>query len=542
MPNKRYFSYVRVSTQRQGQHGTSLIEQRAAIDRHAKQWNLLIVRDFEERETAAKQGRPIFLEMLKDLRSGKANGVIIHKIDRSARNLKDWADLGNLIDNGIEVHFANESLDLNSRGGRLSADIQAVVASDYIRNLREETKKGIYGRLNQGLYPFRAVTGYLDVGKGQPKRPDPLQAPLIKKVFELYSSGKWGLIALSDEMYELGLRNRNGKKVTINGLSTLLHNPFYTGLIRIKKTGEMFAGKHKPIISVVLFRQVQAVFEGKNIKKVEKHFFVFRRQLNCDKCRNLFIGEKRKDYVYYRCHTRNCTKGAVREETIDIAAIRLFKKLQLNSKEYRFFKQEILKESGNSQSEYETNYNRLRLFQEQIKDRLSKLADAYIEGVFDKATYISKKNALLTEEHSNKEKLANLKQRSDETANRLDAFLELVNSAYLSYKWGSPEEKRELVQTVFSDSKIKEKSVFLKPEIPFQMMVDRPCFTSGSPNGEATRTLGQLCHSLFQYFSNLDTSKNDNVLANYLTSKTPKKIKQNNYHYLQKSRLKNIEL
>lgn len=75
-----------------------------------------------------------------------------HKIDRGARNLKDWANLGDLIDGGVEVHFAHESLDMNSRGGRLSADIQAVVAADFIRNLRQETRKGFYGRLKQGIY------------------------------------------------------------------------------------------------------------------------------------------------------------------------------------------------------------------------------------------------------------------------------------------------------------------------------------------------------------------------------------------------------
>ena len=58
------------------------------------------------------------------------------------------------------------SLDLNTRGGRLSADIQAVVAADFIRNLREETKKGFYGRLKQGLYPICAPIGYLDRGGG----------------------------------------------------------------------------------------------------------------------------------------------------------------------------------------------------------------------------------------------------------------------------------------------------------------------------------------------------------------------------------------
>jgi len=79
--------------------------------------------------------------MLNLLRRGKAQGVIIHKIDRGARNLKGWADLGELIDTGMEVHFANESLDLNTRGGRLSADIQAVVAADYITVLFVELSR-----------------------------------------------------------------------------------------------------------------------------------------------------------------------------------------------------------------------------------------------------------------------------------------------------------------------------------------------------------------------------------------------------------------
>src|SRR5207247_10560492 len=181
--------YIRVSTAKQGDQGVSLQEQRAAIERHAHQYGLTIAGWFEERVTAAKRGRPKFTEMLRLLQRKQADGVIIHKIDRSARNLPDWADLGELIDQGIEVHFANETLDLQSRGGRLSADIQAVVAADYIRNLRDEAPKGIYGRISQGLYPLPAPLGYLDMGGGKRKEPDPAKAPLVKKTFELYGSG-----------------------------------------------------------------------------------------------------------------------------------------------------------------------------------------------------------------------------------------------------------------------------------------------------------------------------------------------------------------
>lgn len=155
---KNVYGYIRVSTAKQGE-GVSLIAQKEAITRYSEQYNLNIIHWFEEKETAAKQGRPLFTSMMKLLKDKKAAGVIIHKIDRSARNLKDWADLGNLIDQGVEVHFAHESLDLQARGGRLSADIQAVIAADYIRNLRQEAIKGIYGRLKQGIYPFPAPIG-----------------------------------------------------------------------------------------------------------------------------------------------------------------------------------------------------------------------------------------------------------------------------------------------------------------------------------------------------------------------------------------------
>src|SRR5690242_8878851 len=110
----KYFAYARVSTPRQGEKGVSLSEQREAIERYAKVHDLEIARWFEERESASHQGRPAFTEMLRSLRRGAVQGVIIHKIDRSARNLEDWTDIGKLVDVGVEVHFATENLDLRT--------------------------------------------------------------------------------------------------------------------------------------------------------------------------------------------------------------------------------------------------------------------------------------------------------------------------------------------------------------------------------------------------------------------------------------------
>jgi site-specific DNA recombinase len=252
----QYFGYVRVSTLKQGE-GASIDAQKDAIEAYAARNGLTLAEWFEEKETAAKQGRPVFNAMVKALRQRKAAGLIVHKIDRSARNFKDWARIGDLSDAGFDIHFATETLDFRSRGGRLSADIQAVIAADYIRNLREETKKGIEGRLKQGFYPFKAPIGYLDHGGGQLKTADPERAPLIQEMFRLYASGSHSLRSLKVEMTRLGLTNDRGRPPSKPLIEKTLSNPFYCGIIRIKTTGQTYQGGHVPLISAAMFERLR---------------------------------------------------------------------------------------------------------------------------------------------------------------------------------------------------------------------------------------------------------------------------------------------
>jgi site-specific DNA recombinase len=154
---KRFFAYIRVSDpsqdderdsgSRETREGSSFTEQRSVIAHYAEREGLTIVEWFREVETAAVRGRPIFSAMAKRLRKGEADGFIVHKVDRSSRNYHDWADINDLADEGFDVRFASDNLDLSTRGKRLLADVQAVFATDYIRNLKEEVRKGIHGRL-----------------------------------------------------------------------------------------------------------------------------------------------------------------------------------------------------------------------------------------------------------------------------------------------------------------------------------------------------------------------------------------------------------
>ncbi len=447
----------------------SLNEQRDAILRYAERNQFPITVWLEETETAAKHGRPVFNQAMALLRGGKARGIILHKLDRGARNLRDWVAIGELSDQGVEIYFVNESLDLHSRGGRLSADIQAVVAADFIRNLREETRKGFYGRLKQGLYPLRAPLGYEDRGKGQPKTIDPIMGPLARMAFELYGGGRFSLETLGEEMHRLGLRNHNGGTVTRNGLSTLLNNPFYVGLIRIRKTSETFAGIHKPLIGKALFDRVQGILAGKVYARTQHHAFPFRRLLSCGSCQYSLIGERQKGNVYYRCHSKPCRGTSIREEVVSEQVADFMRQFEFNDEEKRYFRARVieLRKSWVERQDEEMRSLKLRL--DQVKDRLNRLTDAFLDRDLDKSMFEERRAKLLFDQKAMEESLAKTIRPND----RLEKFLELAGSAWLSHQTANPEEKREMVKIFTSNRLVIGKKLELEPSLGFREVANR---------------------------------------------------------------------
>lgn len=478
----------------------SLPEQRSAIERYAVRAGLAIVEWFEERETAAKRGRPVWSTMLRRLRAGAAAGVVIHKIDRSARNLRDWADLGELIDQGLEVHFANEALDLHSRGGRLSADIQAVVAADYIRNLREEAKKGIYGRLKQGFYPMRAPIGYLDHGAAKPKTIDPVKGPLVREAFDLYGTGRWNLRTLAEELNRRGLRYHGGGMLSVNSLDKMLRNPFYTGVIRLRKSGETFEGNHEALIPKSLFEGVQAVLHGRIGTRVQVYDFAFRRLVKCACCGRSLIGETRKGHVYYRCHTRTCPPTSVREPDIDALVERKLRALEFNPEERACFSIEI----ETLQSEWIRNRNKeieiLRARAGQLTERLNRLTDAYLEGTIDRDLYEERKVPLIEERRALSDRCADFEANRASVPDEIRKFVGLAGSAYSLYKNASTEKKRRMLRLIMSDCTADRKAVDFVYYVPFRQVADREKDDGGGPGREMGRTPARTIARLVEYF------------------------------------------
>ncbi len=500
-----YFGYVRVSTAKQGE-GVSLEAQKEAIEAYAARNDFTISDWFEEKETAAKQGRPVFNSMVKALRQRKALGLVVHKIDRSARNFRDWARIGELADQGFDIRFATETLDFQSRGGRLSADIQAVIAADYIRNLREETRKGIEGRLKQGLYPFGAPIGYLDNGKGKPKTPDPERARLVKEMFALYASGRHSLKSLRIEIAQRGLRNRTGNSPSKRLIESALANPFYCGVIRIGTTGETYQGIHEPLIDMATFERVQEIKSGKCGKKVIRHDHMFRGLFRCSHCSYAMIGEVQKGRVYYRCHSPGCPTTSVREDCIDAQVLQTLRSLRLTEDakerlvaEVSAWVNERLKARGPKQS--------VEKALSEIDEKLESLTDALIDRLIDKDTHARRREKLLLEKTA-LEKSLQQKQDLSATCTNVRKFLELAKSLTGLYENLTKSERRAFLILATSNRRVAGKKLELQPSNWLQVIPESLVFARCDPTRPKTRTSHESGDKIIVRLVEAATSKN----------------------------------
>jgi site-specific DNA recombinase len=475
------------------------------ILRYAERHGLEIVRWFEERESASKKGRPAFNQMLRLLRLGNARGVVIHKIDRSARNLEDWNDIGRLVDAGVEVHFATESIDLKTTAGRLSADIQAVVATHYSRNLREEVKKGLYGRLKQGFYPFRAPIGYLDQGAAKPKIFDPSRAPFITAAFEFYGTGEYSLPHLTAEFFRRGLRNQNGGRVSVNGWATILRNPFYVGLMRIVKNGETFKGNHESLIPVLLFERVQQVLSGKRVDRTENRIFTFSRIARCATCNYSLIAESQKGHIYYRCHNRPfkiprvCPPTSVREEQIEAEILVTLASVQLTDEELRIAHEYMERERATAEERRLSMKNILQLRRDQIAKRISSLTDLLVDAAIEKSLFQRKHTELLREQVAIDERLQEVERGGTAVTKQLQRAVELAKDASLLYRSASLENKRRLLNILLSNVTVSGKKVEIMLSVPFRLIAQREKNDDGGAYRGTCRTWEETLIKLYSH-------------------------------------------
>jgi site-specific DNA recombinase len=153
--------YARVSSKDQERERFSIPAQLKFLREYALKNDFHICQEFIDVETAKTAGRKQFGEMLQFFsRNPNCRILIVEKTDRLYRNFRDCVTLEDL---DVEIHLPKEGqiISKNSKSqAKLMHGIQLVVARNFIENLKEEVKKGMREKAEQGVYPSRPPLGY----------------------------------------------------------------------------------------------------------------------------------------------------------------------------------------------------------------------------------------------------------------------------------------------------------------------------------------------------------------------------------------------
>lgn len=226
------------------------------------------------------------------------DAILLWKFSRFARNREDSIVYKSMLRKqcGIDVISISE----NVGDDKMSVLIEALIeAMDeyYSINLSEEVKRGMTEKASRG--EAVAIPSYGYQIKDGKYLPDPDTAPIIKRIFADYLSGK-GMRTITTELNDSGYRTRRGNRFENRTVKYILQNPVYIGKIRWTPTGKadhrkqnddtlIIDGTHEPIISMDVWNQVQAKLEASPKTKYmrqsdPKEPFMLQGLVRCSAC------------------------------------------------------------------------------------------------------------------------------------------------------------------------------------------------------------------------------------------------------------------
>jgi len=463
---QKFFLYARKSTDVEDKQVRSIEDQILELRAFAEKEGLEISNVFIEKQSAKIPGRPVFNEMIKRIEKGEANGILAWHPDRLARNSVDGGKIIYLLDCGriSTLKFPTFWFEPTPQG-KFMLNIAFGQSKYYVDSLSENTKRGLRQKVKRGEYPSLAPVGYINDKRIKSVAVDKKRAPIIRRAFEMYAEGNHRLEDISDFLAQNNIVSKSGKKIHITRTTFILKNPFYTGLFRYD--GEIYEGKHEPIIAKKIFDKVQEVLKqrGRPQHKTKYEPQVFCGLLRCGTCGMMITGEYRVKtqkngtqhfYTYYHCTKKNksikCPESCIRQEELDKQISSLLQKFSLRSDWAEKLTVRLEKDktkSAQSVSAFvQENKNKIN----EIQIKLQRLLDGYLEQDIEREIYREEKAKLLLEKKSLEEKNVRFEQKQNDW---LEPMVKWINYAQNMEKIAKDDdllEKKVAAKEIFGSN------------------------------------------------------------------------------------------
>lgn len=517
----RYFLYCRKSSDRDDKQMLSLEAQQRKMLEVAEKLNLEIVEVFIEQKSAYKVGRPKFNEMMKRLQKGDADAILTYHLSRLARNSYDGGNIIYFMDEKIikEIRTWEGAHHLNPEA-KFMLSIHFAVSKKSSDDTSQFVKRDIETKLRKGELPGAAPLGYLNIdqkgtiaGKhySQDKqrllfdlnRPlrreeiDPINGPIVQKIFQQASTGMYTLKKLRALSYELGLRSKTGNKLPEATVYAILTNPYYYGVIRFN--GNIYTEniQHEPLISKQLFDRVQQLLKrrGKG-SGMRRHFFPYTGLFHCGECGGAITAENQKGHTYYHCTYRKgpCSQRTwLKSEDLEEQLLGVIRQLVIPPAFLEFaFKRlkDVHKHESDVQNIARQNVERRY---GQLKTKLDallemKLASNNTKGeMLSDQEYMERKATLRNEMVGLEQQREAFKNSADTWLGDCEKFMQFTQELCTKYGMATLEQKKELMFLLCSKGIITNGSVAFSYREPFASIAKFPL--AGSTRFEPPESL-----------------------------------------------------
>ena len=354
-------AYARYSSD--NQRDESIDAQLRAIHEYADKHGIIIVCEYIDRaKSGTNDDRENFQRMLYDSKFQEFSMLLVHKLDRFARNRHQSAIHRNeLKQNGVRVVSVLEAFDDSPESDLLEGFLETL--NDYYsKNLSREVMKG----LKENALACKHTGGWAPLGYkvGADKRLeiDPDEAPYVKFIFKSIAEG-WTYSEVIAELNKMGAKTRTGKTFGKNSIYSILRNEKYTGVYMFNQsTSKDIRGKRNShtkkdaadiirieggvpaIIDKELFNAVQVVLDNRRpldrTKPFAKEVYLLSGKVYCAKCGNTYCGNRmyknNKLYVKYKCNTRSnrgstcCDNKDINRDSLERFVLNLLSEVLFN--------------------------------------------------------------------------------------------------------------------------------------------------------------------------------------------------------------------
>ena len=465
MNSPKYFLYARKSTDVEDKQVLSIEAQLAELRQYAKLEGLSIIEEIVEKQSAKSPGRPLFNDMVARLERGEANGIVSWNPDRLARNSVDGGRIIYLLDCGRITSLKFPTFWFESTPqGKFMLNIAFGQSKYYVDSLAENTKRGLRQKVRRGEYPSRAPFGYLNDSRTKTIHVHKKNSVLLKKIFEMYKTGESRLENIANYLAECGIHSRNGKRLHVSRISFLLRNPFYYGYF--KYNGELYQGRHQPLIAKQLFDQVQEVLnrKGRPHHKTKWEPRALCGLFHCS-CGMMITGEEKvkhqkngntHHYTYYHCTHKSkkvkCSEPPITEEELAHQLSSLIKQHNLPTDWADYMKTRLEADKKDSAQSVSAFVQETQGKIEVINAKLQRLLDGYLDQAIDQEAYKTEKNKLVSAKKSLEESITSLAQTQSGWIEPMEKWVNQAGSLIEVAECGTLLEQKSTSKEIFGSN------------------------------------------------------------------------------------------